>query len=204
MVKNKKNEIKLSAKEKLIKYLIENKEPKSIRAASRYVSIDYKNIHTLVNELYPEIILKQKIGNTNLIKIKLAPNQKIFSVEDKRTRQFLKENKQLELIKKDVERTNYPFFIVLIFGSYAKKTQTKKSDVDICIICDNKEKTKEIMSKLELLPIKLETHIFTTNETESMLKTKEENVWKEIVKNNIIIYGTENYYNLISKWMQKE
>ncbi len=204
MVKNKNGEIKLSSKEKLLKYLIENKNPQSILTASGAIVVDYKNTHNIVNELEPEIISKEKIGNTNLIKIKLMPNQKIFSVENKRTHLFLKENKVLELVKQDIESANYPFLIALIFGSYVKKTQTKKSDIDLCIICDNKEKTKELISKLELLPIKLETHTFTTNEFESMLKTKEENVGKEIVKNNIILYGTENYYNLISKWMKKE
>jgi len=37
-----------------------------------------------------------------------------------------------------------------------------------------------------------------------MLKIKEHNIAKEIVKNNIILYGIENYYNLISKWTKKE
>ena len=46
--------------------------------------------------------------------------------------------------------------------------------------------------------------VVSTDEFESMLKTKENNVGKEIVKNNIILYGVENYYNLISRWMKKE
>ncbi len=204
MVKYKKSEVKLSAKEKLLKYLIENKNPQSILTASGAIVVDYKNTYNIVNKLQPYIISKEKIGNTNLIKLKLVPNQEIFSIENKRTAQFLKENKQLELVKQDVESINYPYFIVLIFGSYVKKTKTERSDLDICIIGDNKEKTKKLISRLELLPIKLEIHNFTTEEFESMLKTKEENVGKEIVKNNVILYGIENYYNLISKWMKKE
>ena len=54
------------------------------------------------------------------------PNQEIFSVENKRAAQFMKENKQLELVKHDIENINYPFLIVLIFGSYVKKTQAKR------------------------------------------------------------------------------
>jgi len=204
MVKYKNDEIKLSAKEKLLKYLIENKKPNSIMTASGAIVVDYKNTYNIVNELQSSIISKEKIGNTNLIKIKLVPNQEIFSVENKRTAQFLKENKLLELIKQDIEILNYPFFIVLVFGSYVNKTKTKKSDVDICIICDNTEESKKLISRLELLPIKLEIHNFTTDEFESMLKVKVENVGKEIVKNNIILYGIENYYNFVSKWMKKE
>jgi predicted nucleotidyltransferase len=204
MVNHKNNEIKLSAKEKLLKYLIEHKGPQSILAASRAIVVDYKNTYNIVDYFQPDIISKEKVGNTNLIKIKHIPNQEIFAVERKRAIQFLKDNKQLELVKLDIENINYPFLIVLVFGSYVKKTQTKKSDIDLCILCDNKEKIKELLSKLELLPLKLEIHEFSTNEFEQMLKTKEENVGKEIVKNNIIIYGIENYYNLVSKWMKKE
>ena len=204
MVKYKNKEIKLSAKEKLLKYLIENKAPQSIMKTSRAILVDYKNTHNIVNELQSEIVSKEKIGNTNLIKLNLVPNQEIFSVENKRTTQFLKENRQLELVKQDTESINYPFFIILVFGSYVKKTRTEKSDIDVCMICDNKEKTEKLISKLGLLPIKLEIHDFTADEFEQMLKTKEENVAKEIVKKNIILYGIENYYNLISKWMKKE
>ena len=68
----------------------------------------------------------------------------------------------------------------------------------------NERKTENLISRLELLPLKLEIHDFTVDEFESMLKTKEDNIGKEIVKNNIILYGLENYYNLISKWMKKE
>ncbi len=199
-----KEEGKLSAKDKVLKYLIEDKSPKSIKTISGSNLIDYKNTYNIVEMLQPNIVSKEKFGNTNMVRIKLAPSQEIFSVENKRTYQFLKENKKLELARKDIESVNYPFFIVLVFGSYVKKTKTEKSDIDICIICDNPEKLKKLMSKLALLPIKLEIHTFTTDEFESMIKTKEENVGKEIVENNIILFGIESYYNLISKWMKKE
>lgn len=200
----KEENIKLSTKEKLLKYLLENKTPQSIRNLSGATLIDYKNTYNIIDRLQPDIVSKENIGNTSLIKINLSQNPEILSVENKRTYQFLRDNKQLGLVKKDIESVNYPFLIALIFGSYVKKTQAKNSDIDLCIICDNKEKTKEIISKLGLLPLKLEIHNFTTSEFESMLKVKEDNVGKEIVKNNIILYGIENYYNLISKWMKKE
>ncbi len=202
MVNN--NEVYLSTKEKILKYLIENKEkPKTIRQISQDLNVDYKNTFQAIADI-SDFILKEKIGNTNLIKIRLAPSQEIFSVENKRTSQFLEENKKIKLIQQDIKNINYPFLIVLVFGSYVKNTKTKKSDIDICIIFDNGEKARKLISRLELLPIKIEIHNFTTDEFESMLKTKEENIGKEIIKNNIILYGVESYYNLISKWMRKE
>ena len=210
MVKSKKRKkkgkasIKLKPKEKLIKYLIEHKEPQSIMTASGAIVMDYKNTYNIVNEFQPTIINKQKIGNTNLIKLNLVPNQEIYNVENKRTQEFLSKNPKLILIQKDLEETGYPFMIVLIFGSYVKNTKMKDSDIDICIISDNKEKSKELINKLKLLSLKFEVQEFTTYEFVSMIEKTQNNLGREIVKNNILFYGTENYYNLISKWMKKE
>ena len=203
MVKNKIKKLKLKPKEKIIKSLIENKNPQSIMALSGATLLDYKNTYNLVNEL-SGIIFKQKIGNTNLIKLNLAPNQEIYNVENKRTREFLSKNPKLKLIQNDIEETGYPFMIVLIFGSYVKNTKMKSSDIDIWIIYDRKEKTKKLIQSLNLLSLKLEIHEFTTDEFILMIGKTQNNLGHEIVKSNIILYGIENYYNLISKWMKKE
>jgi predicted nucleotidyltransferase len=210
MVKHKryqasKGDDNLSLREKILEYLIENKEKaKTIREISKYLNVDYKNTFQAIKKIYPSLISKDKIGSSNLVKIKLIPSHEIFSIEHKRTTRFLERNKPLKLMQDDINSADYPFLIILIFGSYAKETKTKKSDIDLCIICDNEAKKKELISKLSLLPLKLEIHDFKVSEFESMLEVKKENIAKEIIKNNIIIYGIENYYNLISKWTEKE
>lgn len=55
-----------------------------------------------------------------------------------------------------------------------------------------------------LLPEKIDIQEFTTNEFTSMIEKKQNNLGHEIIKNNIILYGIESYYNLIAKWMKKE
>jgi len=193
-----KSKLNLRPKERIIKYLLEHKHPLSIREISRAISLDYKNTYTIINK--STIISKDKIGNTNLIKLNISPNEDIFSTENKRTLELIKKHKKIELIKQDIESVNYPFIISLIFGSYSKGTENNNSDIDLCIICDNTEKVKEIASKLNLLPFKIEIHDFTTKEFFSMLETTQNNVGKEIVKNNIILFGIENYYNLVKPW----
>ncbi len=204
MVKDKNIQIKLKPRERLIKYLIENKEPTSIMQVSGSIAIDYKNTYNIVNELEPTIISLEKRGNTNLIRLNPIPNQDIYSVEQKRTQEFLEKNPKLKLISEDIKDIDYPFMIVLIFGSFAKGKNTSVSDIDICIISDNKEKTKQLIAKLNLLSLKLEIQEFTTKEFISMIEKKQNNLGNEIIKSNIILYGIENYYRLISKWMKKE
>lgn len=206
MVNNKimPNSLNLSLKERILKLLIENKSPKTILQIAESLKVDYKNTFQAVNKLYPDLIYKNKTGSINLIEIKLAPSSEIYSLEGKRTKQFLHKNTKLSLIKKDIESLNYPFLIALAFGSIVKNTNTEKSDIDICILSDNQSKAQELISKLGLLPINLEIQSFSIKEFESMLEKKQNNLANEIIKNNVILYGIDNYYHLISKWMKKE
>jgi len=197
--------LRLSLEEKILKYLLENNTERiSILKIAHDLNVDYKNVYETIAKLEPELIKKEKIGNTNLIKFNFNFNEKIYSVEDKRRRKLLDINKGLKLVLEDIKSLNYPFFIVLVFGSIVKETNNPKSDVDICIISENKAKTKELASKLAILPLHLDVQEFTPEEFESMLRKKEDSVAGEIVKNNVVLYGAENYYNLVSKWMKKE
>lgn len=207
MVKSKNFKMILKPKEKLLKYLIENKEkgPISIRELAIGSGIDYKNTYNLVQELISQrIINKKKIGNTTSIEINITSCYEIFNIEKKRTNEFLNKNPKLKLISEDIKNINYPFMIVIVFGSYINDTKSKQSDIDICIICDNKLKVDELVSKLELLTLKLEIQKFTSEEFISMINKKQNNLGNEIIKKNILLYGIENYYNLVSKWMSKE
>ena len=118
MVKSKKKDkYALRPKEKLIKALIENKSPQSIMALSGSAVLDYKNTYNYVGDLTASgAIVQEAMGNTNLIKLNLSPNQEIFSVEEKRTQEFLEKNPKLNVIKSYIKEINYPFMIVLIFS----------------------------------------------------------------------------------------
>ena len=187
----------LSTKEKILKHLIEYKESQSILNISKQLKLDYKNTFQAINKI-EHLIKKNKIGNTNSIKIHLGPSEEIYAVEKKRQNLFLKKHPKLNLIKKDAEKINYPFIIILIFGSIMQDNNNKFSDIDVCIIGDNKEKKLELIQKLNILSMKIELHDFTTKEFLSMVRKKQPDISDEIIKNNIILYGVENYYNLIS------
>jgi len=95
------------------------------------------------------------------------------------------------------------FFILLIFGSYAKGKATKKSDLDIAVIVENENSGKEIITYIETVKrreiIKIDYHVFTEKEFLDMLKTEQENVGKEIYRGSLIYYGLIAYLNLIRR-----
>lgn len=104
-----------------------------------------------------------------------------------------------EIQKRISKQTN--FFILLIFGSYAKNKATEKSDLDIAVIVEAEQIKKEISPLLETVKRReikpIDSHIFTRSEFLEMLGAESENVGKQIYKNSIIYYGFIAYCHLI-------
>ena len=93
------------------------------------------------------------------------------------------------------------FFILIVFGSYAKNEATKKSDLDIAVVVESEQTKKEIIPFLETIKrrevIPIDYHIFTRSEFLEMLRADLDNVGKQIFKSNIVYYGCIPYCNLI-------
>ena len=161
-------------KEKILKFLIENKESSySIMNISKGLKADYKNTSQALSNIDSEIYFKMKHGNSYSIKFNQNNNIKTLLVEDKRTEEFILKNPDIKVVKKYVEELNYPFLIFLVFGSYVKNTKTKGSDIDVCIILDNKIKSIKLHEKLNLLSLNLEVQEFTSKEFVSMIEKRE-------------------------------
>ena len=73
---------------------------------------------------------------------------------------------------------------VILFGSYAKKTNTQKSDIDIAIISKDKIDLFEIAYNLEeTYSVKIEIHNFATKD----FKEKSNKLIREIVRDGIYL-----------------
>ena len=95
---------------------------------------------------------------------------------------------------------NSPDYSLVLFGSYAKGKADKHSDLDIAIITpiENKEKAESIMNSIKrTTSLNLHPLEFTYKDFIEMLSSKENNVGKEIVKNNIIFKGYEQFYECL-------
>jgi predicted nucleotidyltransferase len=93
------------------------------------------------------------------------------------------------------------FFILIIFGSYAKHNATNKSDLDIAIIVDSEQIVKDVTPSIETIKrreiLQIDYHIFTRNNYLEMLSSNVENLGKQIYKNNMLYFGYIEYINLI-------
>lgn len=188
---------------KVLKLFVDNKDKSfTIKKAAEALKINYKIVYEEIIKLEKEEMLKiTKHGNSKVCEFNYKYGSKIVEIEEARKHELFK-NRDIKLIYKRIKEVKSPFYILILFGSYANKTNTKGSDIDLCLITDNAEINKEAQSILSITPISVHLQDFTSEHFLLMLKSKESNVGNEIVKNNIILYGTESFYGLVNNVKQ--
>lgn len=173
---------------------------KDIKKLSHNKSDNY--VHTVLKRFVVSGILQeQRIGNN--IVYSLA-----HSISSLNTIGFVAEYKANAAkhlphrnTQKLISKLKTAFYIFIITGSYAKKEQKETSDLDIVVICDNKQKPNAMLSQIklesELLLPEVHPYVFTQEQFYQMLVSKEENYGKEIARNNLIITGGKAYYSIL-------
>ncbi len=193
MVKYHKVMVKTS-KEKILKLLLENKEELlSIRSISQKCKINYKSAYNAILSLEEEKLIEIKISQkTKFCNLTNNFSPLLYKVEFERKIEFIQKNrfKPLLNILENIPKEH----ITILFGSYAKFTQHKNSDIDLLIITDYE---KEINQELNILPLNIHTTFMKIDEFLIMLKSNEFSVVREVLKRNIILSGIENYYRLL-------
>ena len=199
IIHNSMSKIHNTTKDKILKFLLSSKNNEfTIRSISKNISVDYKTVYLITKELIKTgIINSKKIGQTILCSINQNKfNSDVFRAELIRREELFK-NKNLLVLHNYFKDIEEPFFVLLLFGSYASGKQRKGSDIDLVLIADDENIKKQVKSRLSLIPLKVHLIDFNSKEFLSMLKTTEFNVGKEIFNNNIILFGIEDYYRII-------
>jgi len=152
------------------------------------------------------LISEKKIGTSKLLTLNLE-NEKVFTYLslifekklDKSTQDTIKQ------IKSEIDKYTHMYSLV-IFGSYADKTQTKKSDLDIAIIIQDKKLEKNIKIAINTAKnrslLDIDAHIITEDEFMQMLLADYENLGKEIARKNLPIHNINIFYKIIRKGMK--
>lgn len=186
----------------VISYLIEKKnEELNILKISKELRMDYKNVYAIVKRLEKESLIRlETFGQSSRVKLISQVHPLIFEAEFNRRKELLK-NKNLAVMLNGFKKAlKSKCYMLLIFGSYAKKTQTKYSDIDLMfIVPDGKEELfeKEVYRAARSLPLPMHYLVFSETQFSEMINAKESNVGQEALKNNIILYGIETYYEML-------
>ncbi len=188
----------MQTENKIIKYLIETKKEPTIRELAKGIKADYKIVHTAVKRLIDKKLIGEKrVGKSLQLKILNKLSKEVLMVEIERREEMLK-NKSLKIMMNSLlQNLNQVNLIILLFGSYANKKADKNSDIDLMFVVPDIKIEKKIDDAVSILPLKIHALVFSEEQFKNMLFSREINVVKEAVKNNIVLYGIEQYYSLI-------
>ena len=110
---------------------------------------------------------------------------------------------QLKVISEIIEKSPVKNLSIVVFGSYAQNKQTKTSDLDICILIEDKNierKIKPYINEIKLnYPIEIHEHYIAFNDFVKMLLREEENLAKQIFIKRKLFYNSEIYYKLLKE-----
>ncbi len=118
------------------------------------------------------------------IKKNLVSKSFILNAENYKLAKIISKHQELGPIFQDIIKKSR-CGLILLFGSYAKGTPTKESDIDIYIETTSSKIKEEIQKIYDLISIKIGTF------------NSEDLLIKEIIKNHAIIKGGEVYYEKI-------
>ncbi len=184
----------------IVRTILEHKEKDlSIADLSKLTKKDYKTTHTIVKRLEKnELVTLQQFGKSYKVALINKVHPLLFEAEYARREEILQDKNlqvMLDYFKNGLKTSLY---ILLLFGSYAKKKQTKHSDLDLFFIAPDADKDfeKKVLNITQLIPLKLHVNVFTESEFIAMKKSKENTVGSEVIKNSIILYSIEAYYEL--------
>ena len=186
----------------IIKFLIENKnEELNIRSISKYLKMDYKNVYSIIKRLEKASLVNiEKLGKSSRVKLNAIAHPLVFEAEFERRNDILKDKNLAVMLSSFKRAIKSKLYVLLLFGSYAKRTQTKSSDIDLIVICpDGLEDAfeKDINRTARSMPLPLHPLVFSESQFIEMANAKEPNVGQEALKNNVILYGIEQYYEMV-------
>lgn len=157
------------------------------RELAKELKTSLTRIQSILKELMDINALDYKeIGKNHVyfIKKNLISKSLILNAENYKLIRLLRKHTFLEPLFREISE-RYPNKMILLFGSFAKGTEKKESDIDIYINTTN-QKIKETIQKMnDLISVK----IGKFNPDDLLIK--------EIIKNHIIISGGDEYYEKI-------
>jgi len=189
----------------LIQLLQYTENSVTIRGLARLLGLSYPLIHQAVQKLKKKNIIEIiPVPPAHIIKIrKDAPQDSLLIAEIEAKKRFSSTHFWIQMCKEDIIRnSNFESFILIVFGSYAKKKQNSQSDIDLLFIVPKKEniQTAEVALKSTITQVRKHGIIVTEKDFLTMIQNKETfNVGNEARKNHIILTGVERYYQLLTK-----
>lgn len=185
MVQNRDNRNKNKSNLELEIMLALLKGENHLRALAKLLNASHSTVSRILARLLSENVLDFKTEGKNkvfYIKKNLQAKNYVFNAERYKLIRLIKQYPELGIIIETILK-NCNERMIILFGSFAKGTAKKDSDIDIYIETTDR-KTKD---KINALHSKISIKIGSFDIRDQLIK--------EIIKNHVILKGADDFYD---------
>jgi predicted nucleotidyltransferase len=180
-------------------------ESKSKHQIAVDTGLSYVTVHKLIPLLAKRKLIKQeRKGKANLISIDFeqAALEKLSSAILSEKSALIKKYPKLAVLVREIEGAlSREFYILLLFGSYAKGKPKNESDIDFLFIIPDRKNIEiyrdKINKALKLYPaLKKDFNIVSIKDFIDMLDQKY-SAGREAFQYGLVLFGAEPYYAMV-------
>ena len=178
-------------------------EDMTIKEIINRTEYSYERINSSLKSLVEKkIINEKKVGKTLVYSVNLQNLYAEIGFDHymlEREIEFMKKHKILYNAIKEI-MDNPSIWMIVLFGSYSKDTETNQSDVDIICVSNKKEETEHFVKSLrhkynvEFAPVVLSLQDFPN------IKKENPELWHDLKTYGIAFKGEQSFYY----WMYKD
>lgn len=180
----------------------------TVRQIAAGIGRDYRITYVMTMRLAKQkYIIAEKRRPVTYCRLNMEGNSALLAyIEAIRAGRFLAKHRDIEVIASGLgEKIASPFFTLMLFGSHVKGTASKRSDLDVLFIIQNRDMEKEVSSAAgsvaRLSPIGIHDVTLTSEEFAQLLREKTPNVAWEAVDSRIVPYGAEALFKILERVM---
>src|SRR3972149_1170349 len=180
----------------------------TVRQIAARIAKDYRITYVMTMRLARQkYIIAEKRRPVTYCKLNLKSNSALLAyIEAIRASRFLSKHRDVEVIVDGLrEKMTSPFFTMILFGSHVKGTASKRSDLDVLFVVQDKEMEKAVSSAVgsvaRISPIGVHEVTLTWEEFAQLLREKKPNVAWEALDNRITPYGAEPLFRILEEVM---
>ena len=178
-----------------------------IRQMAKLIGKSHVSLLPYLRELEKaKVLISKEVGKSKVFSLNLINNQvrELLSVAEKK--------KSLDLLDKEIFiKKIYDEFVKLdlmgslvLFGSYASKTHTEESDVDLLYLGDLKEDDSKKIKELGKI-YKKEIHFVSMNFKQFREQlSKQGALVKEVISKHIILYNQDLFVNEVLRHYERK
>jgi len=177
----------------------------TIRQVSLDTKVPYTTLSRLVKRFEKQGLVKLKtVGKSVVCSLNFKNTmvkQHLILAEESYKDFFISKKLLIKKVANVIGENKSSSFSVLLFGSFAAGKEQKSSDLDLLFIADSKSVVKAVISEFKSLEqiydIEINSLVFTKKQFGEMLRASEENVGRQVLKNHVVLYNPELFWNVV-------